>query len=32
VREHIVQLAGDPAALGDRRRARLLITRILELR
>ena len=32
MREHVVQLARDPAALGDRRRARLLIARILELR
>ena len=31
VREHVVQLAGDPAALGDRRRAGLLIARVLEL-
>ena len=32
VREQVVQLAGDPAALGDRRRAGLLIARVLELR
>ena len=32
VGEHVVQLAGDPSALGDRRRASLLIARILELR
>ena len=31
VREHVVQLAGDPTALGDRRRAGLLIARVLEL-
>ena len=31
VREHVVQLARDPAALGDRRRARLLIARVLKL-
>ena len=31
MREHVVQLAGDPAALGDRRRAGLLIARVLEL-
>ena len=31
VREHVVQLARDPAALGDRRRAGLLIARVLEL-
>ena len=31
VREHVVQLAGDPAALGDRRRAGLLISRVLKL-
>jgi hypothetical protein len=31
VREHVVQLAGDPAALGDRRRAGLLIACVLEL-
>ena len=31
VREHVVQLAGDPAALGDRRRAGLLIARVLKL-
>ena len=32
VREHVVQLAGDPATLGYRRRASLLIARVLELR
>ena len=31
MREHIVQLARDPAALGDSRRARLLIARVLKL-
>jgi hypothetical protein len=31
VREHTVQLAGDLAALGDRRRAGLLIASVLEL-
>jgi len=31
VREHVVQLARDPAALGDRRRTGLLISRVLEL-
>ena len=31
MREHVVQLARDPAALGDSRRARLLIARVLEL-
>ena len=32
VREHVVQLAGDPPALGYRRRAGLLVACILELR
>ena len=31
MREHIVQLACDPSALGDSRRARLLIARVFEL-
>jgi hypothetical protein len=32
VGEHVVQLPGDPPALGDRRRAGLLIARVLKLR
>ena len=32
MREDVVQLACDPAALGDRRRPRLLLARVLELR
>ena len=32
MREDVVQLARDPAALGDRRRSRLLLARVLELR
>ena len=31
MREHVVQLARDPAALRDRRRPRLLLARVLEL-
>ncbi len=31
MREHVVQLARDPVALGDRRRARLLLAGVLEL-
>ena len=31
MREHVVQLARDPAALGGRRRAGLRIARILKL-
>ena len=30
MREQVVQLTCDPAALGDRRRVRLLVARILE--
>ena len=31
VGEHVVQLAGDPAALGQRRRAGLLVAGVLKL-
>ena len=31
MREHVVELAGDPAALADRRRLELFLARVLEL-